>query len=326
MSTTARLWRIARVVAVVATVALVVALVVLPQVALGVLWDIVIPLVPASLLISPALWRNVCPLAALNMALNRLGPRRVPTRRFVTRATTVGIVLLAVLVPARRFSLNTDGGALAVTIVAVALAALALGAVYDAKAGFCNALCPVLPVERLYGQAPLAVIGNPHCVPCTLCARGCLDVAPAKSLAVALGPARKTSSWLTTPYGVFAAAFPGFVVGYFTASNGPLRSAGAVYLGAAAWALASFLTTAAVTQAARLTSAGALRGLAAAAAGLYYWFASDVMATRLGIAGGGTAALRVALLTLVAAWLWSAVRHSATAFGAPRSQARPVRL
>jgi len=305
------LWRAARALAVAATLGLVAALLWVPQVALGVLWDIVIPLVPASLLISPALWRNVCPLAAFNMALNRFGPRQIPTRTFLARATTAGILLLAVLVPARRVVFNTDGPALAVTIVAVALAALALGAVFDAKAGFCNAMCPVLPVERLYGQAPLVAIGNPHCTPCTLCASGCLDVAPRKSIAGALGPARRSAAWLATPYGVFAAAFPGFVVGYSTATNGPLASAGGVYLRVVAWAAASYLVTAVVVLMWKPTWARALRSLAAAAAGLYYWFTSVVVATRVGGGSVGTTALRLIMLALVAGWLWNASRPAA---------------
>ena len=55
------------------------------------------------------------------------------------------------LVPARRFLCNEHGIALAVVVISVAVAALAFGAVFDFKAGFCNAICPGLPVEKLYG-------------------------------------------------------------------------------------------------------------------------------------------------------------------------------
>ncbi len=62
----AALWRTAQLVGVVSTVVLVVGLVVEADIALDVLWNVLIPLIPASLLISPAIWRNVCPLATIN--------------------------------------------------------------------------------------------------------------------------------------------------------------------------------------------------------------------------------------------------------------------
>jgi hypothetical protein len=46
---------------------LLVGLVVESATTLSLLWNLVIPLVPASLLVAPQLWRNVCPLATLNM-------------------------------------------------------------------------------------------------------------------------------------------------------------------------------------------------------------------------------------------------------------------
>ncbi len=308
-------WRAAQVVGVAATLALVTALVWKPSVALAVLWDVAIPLVPASLLISPALWRNVCPLATLNMLPNGVAGRRIPGKRLAAAATTAGILLLVILVPARRFLFNADGPALAITILAVAVLALVLGARFEAKAGFCNGVCPVLPVERLYGQHPLVEIGNPRCTPCTLCATGCLDIAPRKSIATVLGPARKSGAWLTTPYGIFAAAFPGFVLGYYLLHNVSLRAAGTVYLEVALWAGASYLVTLAGTWVFGLGAAATVRGLAVTAAGIYYWFASSVMATRLGMGQAGAIALRVATLGLVVVWYWNA-RRAAVANGA----------
>ena len=99
------------------------------------------------------------------------------------------------------------------------------------KAGFCNSICPVLPVERLYGQAPLATLSNPRCPDCTLCTpRGCIDLSPSKSVAQTFGPVRRSQAWLFTSFGVFAGSFPGFVLGYFTWQDVPFAAAGTVYL------------------------------------------------------------------------------------------------
>jgi hypothetical protein len=298
------------------------------EVALTVLWDLAIPLVPASLLVSPAIWRNVCPLATLNL----LGNRRTGGRRLgppiTHRLWAVGIVLLVVLVPARRLVFNTNGAALAATVVLVALAAVVLGRFFDMKAGFCNTLCPVLPVERLYGQAPLLTVGNPRCAACSLCTPiACLDLNPTKSPSQVLGQRRQavvgaggsppsgrlppaptsSSRWLLTGFGVFAASFPGFVVGYNTTQDGALSTAGTVYGQVLAWMIGSYLVTATVVLALRLTAGRALLALGATAATLYYWFGSRTIAEALHLGEAGTTSLRVVFFGLIAVWLARAV-------------------
>jgi hypothetical protein len=304
------LWRVAQGAGLLATALLLVGLVAVPDAALRALWDIAIPLVPASLLVSPMLWRNTCPLATLNLLGNGWLGRRPLGGRALERAGAAGIALLVILVPARRFLFNTDGAALAVTVAAVGLLALALGTLFDAKAGFCNAFCPVLPVERLYGQAPLLKLGNTRCEPCTLCAvPGCIDLNPGKAPLQMLGGARGGAAWLATPFGAFAAAFPGFVVGYYTLENGRLATAGGVYLHVILWMAASYAVTAAAVGIARPATPRALALLAGAGVGLYYWFASPVLAAGLGLPQPYAVPLRVLFLGLATAWLYRAVRR-----------------
>ncbi len=298
------LWKVAQVTAVVATAALVAGLFLAPHTSLVILWSVLIPLVPASLLVTPKAWRNVCPLATLNMWTSRRATRPSQGPRFTAVTHTLGIILLATLVPARHFVFNTNGPALATTVIAVCVAALVLGAFLKAKAGFCNALCPVLPVERLYGQSPLLTVGNPRCRPCTLCARACLDISPRKSVPQIIGRARHDASWLRTPFGVFAAAFPGFVIGYFTASDGPLSAATSIYLHVGAWSLGSYVLTTLVVVGGRISSAILLPALAALAVGFYYWFAAPGMVTPLGGGSIAAAGVRVVALALVGVWWW----------------------
>ena len=300
------LWRVAQGVAVLATAAVITGLFVIPDTTLVVLWSVIIPIVPASLLVTPRAWRNVCPLATLNMLTAGRMNRRPQTPGFATSANVLGIVLLVALVPARHFLFNTNGPVLGITVIAVAVAALVAGVVYDAKAGFCNAFCPILPVERLYGQSPLLEIGNPRCTPCTACARACVDVSPQRNIRQLLGRPEHGSRWLLTPFGMLAAAFPGFVVGYFTVPDGPLSSAGAVYLNVVFWAAASFALVALISILARSSSDVVLRSIAAVAAGLYYWFAAPAITSALGGSAAVAVALRVIALGLVLAWWWRA--------------------
>ncbi len=302
-----RLWRVGQVLGVALTAGLLYGLWFRPTETLTVLWSVVIPVLPASFLVTPALWRNLCPLASANMALNRLAKRPAVPRRLAPYAASIGIVLLALTVPARRFVFNGDGVVLGVTIVLIVVLALVLGAVYQAKAGFCNALCPVLPVERLYGQHPLMELDNPRCPVCTVCTSGCIDIAPRKSIAAVLGRGRRSHGWLTSTFGIFAAAFPGFVLGYFTIDDGPLSAAGGVYLHIGLAALGSFLLTAIVVKLGDVRVQIMMPVLAALAAGAYYWFASPVFAEAVRLPPVAGQVVRVGALGLVVLWLFKAL-------------------
>jgi hypothetical protein len=158
-------------------------------------------------------------------------------------------------------------------------------------------------VERLYGQRPFVELTNSRCESCSHCSvKGCIDLAPSKSIAPAIAAARNGHWWLS-PFGVFAAAFPGFVLAYYLIPDGPLGSAPAVYGQTALWIAASYGVTALVSRVFRVRAARAMPVLAAAAAGLYYWFASPVFAAAIHLpADGMILALRTVFLGLVAIW------------------------
>ena len=307
----AHFWGFAQYTAVVVTVLLLAGLFVRPLMTLDILWNVVIPLLPATFLISTAIWRSVCPLATLNMATNGLWSRKAMSPAALRWVQALGIVLLIILVPARRFLFNEQGVVLAVVIIAVAVNALVLGAIFDAKAGFCNAFCPVLPVEKMYGQHPLWALQNPRCPSCTLCtSKGCIDLSPSKSIKQAVGPKHNSATWLMSPFGAFTATFPGFVVGYFTTQNVAISEAGWIYLTIALWAAGSFAVVFVITRLMEARAAVVLPMVAALAVGLYYLFASPNVVATL---GGGTTAtllLRSATFLLVVVWLWRALRDS----------------
>lgn len=298
----ARTWRWAQRAGVFATVALLAGLVAAPALTLTLLWSLIIPLVPLSLLVAPRLWRNVCPLATLNTMGNRWGLRRMPSGQTAALAMALGIGLLLLLVPGRRFVFNAQGVPLALTIAAVGVLALGLGMIYDVKAGFCNAICPVLPVERLYAQSPFAGLSNHRCSSCSKCSvQGCLDLAPRNAIAPFIG-GRSSGRWLFTVYGAFAAAFPGFVFGYYQTVDGSWSHAGIVYLTIASWMALSYAVTLGLSGLLRLTWKASLPALAATAACIYYWYTAPVLSRTLGAPETAGVALRVVLLSIVICW------------------------
>ena len=179
---TTALWAVARWSALLSVPLLLVWLVLQPTPALKALWYIAIPLLPATFFLSPALWRGVCPLATLNEMGNRLGTQRTLSARMLLTLNIGGLVLFQLMVPARHFGFNQNGPVLAGTVLAVGGLALLLGARFTVRSAFCNALCPVLPVELLYGQAPLVRMDRGRCSTCSVCTpRGCIDLAERKA-------------------------------------------------------------------------------------------------------------------------------------------------
>lgn len=298
------LWRTAQLLGIALTLALIAALWTQPTASLMLLWDMVIPLLPAVFLVNPLIWRNVCPLATLNDVAAMAPGRRTLDAARLHPAWVLGVVLLFVLVPARRFLFNTNGQALAITVVAVALLALAMGFVVGRRGGFCNSLCPVLPVEKLYGQAPLVPMHGVRCTTCTLCTRvGCIDLAGEKTVAQTIGPERRDAAWLKTGFGSFAAGFPGFIIGYFTTTNTSLGDAFAIYGRILGLAVASWALVGVAASALRVRAAIAMPILGAASLGLYYWFAAPNIAKAYHAPEVAALAIRGLMAVILAWWL-----------------------
>lgn len=320
-------WPAAQILALGGTVLLLIGLLVSPAPVLDVLWNLVIPLLPLSFLINPLLWRNVCPLATASLPRHRVGGGRLEPGR-ARRQGLVGVLLLLLLVPARRFGLNHNGLSLAGVIVGVLLLAMVLNRGMDMKAGFCNAICPVLPVEKLYGQRPLMRVANARCVPCSGCTiRGCLDLVPTGAIKAAVGREPGGAGWLASPYGLFLAAFPGFILGYFTLTDQPLDQALAVYTHIGIWMAASGLLVVLLVLLTRPRPEFAWRALAVAAAGIYYWFAARGVSRVLHGGDAGIWMVRILAGAVILWWLVgarSAGQGRALRHDVPRSRARPV--
>lgn len=266
-------------------------------------WNLVLPVLPLTFLVNPNIWRAVCPLATLNMMTGRPGRRRHGMRVSAWAGLT-GMLLLLAIVPARRFLIQGNGVAFAALVVACGLLALVAGLAFEAKAGFCNAICPVLPVERLYGQRPLVKLPNARCHRCELCTpRGCLDLALGQKASFqVLGPSRRTSAWTATAFGTFAGAFPGFVFGFGSSGDVPASQAWLVYGWIVLCALASWLAVRLVVRRFQIEAARALPVLAAVAAGTYYWFAGPAAARALELGSGAGVGIRVTTMAAVAGW------------------------
>jgi nitrite reductase (NADH) large subunit len=315
-----RPWPLLQAFAVVSALVVLALLLFVPDTGLFVTWYVLIPLVPAILLAAPGLWRNLCPIATLSQLPSVIGHQ--PARRFPLRTrwgSTIGAgILFLAIVPLRPAIFNLDGLALVIFVLSVIVVAVVGGLAFSGKGGWCSSLCPVLPVERLYGQRPIVEVEHAHCSSCDACVTGCYDLRPSGSMRGLTAPERRESqrSWemLRTPLGVFAAAFPGFVLGYFLLPGD--ASILDAYLNVIVFSAAALLVVAAADQYVLRNRALTLRVAAATAAGLYYWFTIPSIANaadklvHLGAAPDwAVAATRVLFLAIVAVWFLLSLRQ-----------------
>lgn len=251
-------------------------LILVPPLGLHAFWNVLIPVAPALLVFAPGFWRNVCPLATaalLPRHLNRSLRRKLP-ERWNQRLNFFAIVLLLAIVPLRHVILNASGPATALAIASLAILAVFFGFVFEWKSGWCSGLCPVHPVEKLYGAKPALSLKNAHCHSCAQCVSVCPDsVATRHLLRRRPGPLQRASEFL------MVGGFPGFIWGWFQvpdlgAQGGwtALPGAYALPLGGMALTLALYAALRALAGAGPNSRRRLVDVFACASVSCYYWF------------------------------------------------------
>lgn len=143
-------------------------------------WDILIPIAPALFVLASGLWRNICPLASLTLLPRHFGFSK--RKRFSTtqlaKLNLVGVFALYLIVPLRHALFNNNGIATAILIISLAIAGLIMGFYYEWKSAWCSSLCPIHPVEKLYGGNVMMPLPNAHCHECMNCVIPCPDSTP----------------------------------------------------------------------------------------------------------------------------------------------------
>lgn len=299
-------WRVIRLAVFGLGVIEIVLLFALPEVGLDIFFGVAVPVLPALWVIAPGVWRNLCPLAAANQTPRLFGftkgltaPKWVAEYGFL-----VAIALFFSLASARKWLFNDSGPATGVLLI-VALSAAFLGGRYlKGKSGWCSTMCPLLPVQRLYGQSALVSSPNSHCEPCLGCAKNCVDFNPHVAFLADQYDDDRTYQMRRR---LFAAAFPGFVAGFYLVPDPPGISIPAMYAQLVLAMLLSVGVFFALDSILRLR-AGRMTSLGAATAFcLYYWFTVEVTLTRFGFELPALVwGLRAVVLALGAAWLWRA--------------------
>lgn len=269
-------WRRLQSILLLGGIALVGLLVVYPTLGVTILWNILIPAAPALLVVVPGLWRNICPMATFSLLPRHLGisRKKIIDRRWVGYLEIASIAALLLIVPLRHLSLNTNGPMSALMLVAAALCAFAMGCLFEWRSGWCTSLCPIHPVEKLYGFSPAASFANARCQSCRKCTVPCPDSTRSMT-PVVTGPSRFEK---LSGHG-FVGGFPGFIWGWFQLPDLSRPLVLADIIDAYAWPWAgAFISLGLYIMAhvwlfrGKAAQAKLTAGFATAAVSTYYWY------------------------------------------------------
>jgi NADPH-dependent 2,4-dienoyl-CoA reductase/sulfur reductase-like enzyme/ferredoxin len=300
-----RVWSAARWVSVLASFGLAGYSFVQPTQALHLFWALYVPVLPVVFLIVPGIWRNICPMAALNQIPRTLGFTRGLTLPLQVQqyAPLVSAGLFLLIIGGRRVFLDHSSVGLAFFLVTVLTLAFVGGVVFKGKSGWCSQFCPMLQIERFYGQAPLRVVRNDHCRPCVGCTKNCYDFNPT---AAYLADLFDENPKLSLNRRLFAGAMPWIIYAFFTQPylahvtlEGALSVYGRILLFAGA-GVGAFLTFELVTG---FSTSKLILLNVVAAINVFYHFVAPIALGIWGVHGTLPASLiQVAVAVLSIAW------------------------
>jgi NADPH-dependent 2,4-dienoyl-CoA reductase/sulfur reductase-like enzyme/ferredoxin len=207
-------WFGARALVLLVTLALAAVLIFWPTLGLKLFWGLAIPVVPALLVIAPGLWRQVCPMATLNQLprLRGFAKGRELPEGLKTWAFAISVVIFLGAVSMRVPLLNHSGVIVGIGVLGSLVLAFAGGTVYKGRSGWCGTFCPLAPVQRTYGQAPLVVVKNGYCNPCVGCQKSCYDFNPR---AAVFSDVYDEDPRHAAQRRLFMGLLPGLILGYF---------------------------------------------------------------------------------------------------------------
>lgn len=244
-----------------------------PSLGLLLMWNVLIPVAPALIVVAVGVWRNICPLASVTLLPRHVGwsQRKIMTAPMQATLGLVSVCALYVLVPLRHAVFNTNGPATAALIAALATIGFAMSTQYEWKSAWCSTLCPVHGVEKLYGGNVVASMPNAHCDACMNCVVPCPDSTPN------MQPVRKSKYASARWSGVLlAGGLPGFVWGWFHVPDHHALSSVSdivqVYALPMLGLAISLVTFLALKRARVVQELWLTRAFAAAAVSCYYWY------------------------------------------------------
>jgi len=210
----ALLWWILRILTLGLTLFVIYLLFARPDTGLVLLWQLLIPLLPLSFAVAPGLWRNICPLALINQLPRHLGISRELnlTQNWRKLALYLSVIGFVTFVLFRHPVLNHNGFYVGAILAIALLLAFVGGLVFKGRSGWCGTFCPLAPLQKAYGHAPLLMVRNGYCETCLGCQKNCYDFNPRAAFFSDLEDSEP--GW-SEQRKFFIAFLPGLIIGFF---------------------------------------------------------------------------------------------------------------
>lgn len=270
------IWHIARVLVLTVTLGFVSLLITDPEFGLSLFWKLLIPSLPIVFAVAPGLWRQICPMAFLNQLPRQMGFTLGKTLPLPLKESSYILAALGffALVSLRHVNLNAVPMAFLTLVVLALFFAFVGGVIFKGRSGWCGTFCPLGPMQKLYGHAPLIHVRNGYCEPCLGCQKNCYDFNPRAAIYTDLDD---PDPWYVGHRRFFVAGLPGLVIGFFQSSDPAQIGLMAYYLELGISVLLSMGLFFVLTSLLRcnLYKIVALYGTISLI--LFYWFAAPVM-------------------------------------------------
>jgi hypothetical protein len=192
-------------------IGLLIIMIFLPPLGVTLFWNVLIPVAPVLLVTGTGIWRNICPLATTAMIPNRLGISK-KIKLYTNQQQTLqllGLSGLLLIIPLRHVLFNTSGQATAIIIISLSVIAFSAGLIFESRSAWCSGLCPVHPVEKLYGSVVAFSLPNVQCNTCVKCTVPCPDSTKNLTPLALKSPKSKLFEHM------LVGAFPGYIWGWF---------------------------------------------------------------------------------------------------------------
>ncbi|MEQ8664109.1 MAG: FAD-dependent oxidoreductase [Rhodospirillales bacterium] len=245
-----------------------------PEVGFALFWKLLIPSLPLLFAVAPGLWRQICPMALLNQIPRTFGFSREKALPVKAKnlAYFVSVLTFFFLVSLRHVYFNVDPLAWTILIFSALSLAFLGGLFFKGRSGWCGTFCPLAPIQKAYGHAPIVTVKNGYCPSCVGCQKNCYDFNPRAAF---LSDLSDQDLWYAGHKKFFVAGLPGFAIGFFTASDPFQTGLPAYFMHLAGW----IVTTLGIYMAIRIffrVSDYLIAGAAALSAlNIFYWFTAE---------------------------------------------------
>jgi len=307
------IWRASQATLAAAGIALLPTLIWIPDLGITLFWNVLIPVAPAVLVLIPGVWRNICPMAIAGLLPRHFGfsSRKTMPQAFRSVLMVISLLALLFVVAFRHIVFNTGGPATALMLAIAATTAFLLGTFYEWRSGWCSSLCPIHPVEKLYGTVPAITVPNTHCTQCEKC------VAPCPDSTHKMTPMITSTNKVEKAVGrLLVGGFFGYIYGWYQVPDYFGAMTATEWVAAFAWPFGGFVVSYLIFHmltniVPRQHRTFLVRAFAMAAVATYYWFRLPMLFGYADLPNNG---ILVDLSGILPAWFPAASQVATTVF------------